>query len=106
MFTALLSENCKALCPLLASLTDTDLDYAASDLTQAINKAFNRSAKHTLGQNTSYLQQNKDYSKAVKANKIEQTPTTTQNLRYIVCKAKKQFQETKLDTVQNIKDVY
>jgi len=55
VFTALLSKNYKAFCPLLASLIAIDLDQAASDLIQAISKAFNRSAKHILRQNISYL---------------------------------------------------
>ena len=55
VFTALLSKNCKALCPFLASFIATDLDQAASDFIQAINKAFNRSTKHILRQNISYL---------------------------------------------------
>jgi ribonuclease HI len=106
VFTALLSENCKALCPLPASPTDTDLDQAASDLTQAISKAFNGSAKRTSGQNTGYPWWNKDCLEAVKANRIERTPTTTRNLRNTVRKAKRQFWAKKLDTVQDIKDVF
>jgi len=106
VFTALLSANCNALCPLPASPTDADLDQAASDLTQAISKAYNGSAKRTLGRNTGYPWWNKDCLEAVKANRIERTPTTTRNLRYTVRKAKKQFWEAKLDTVQDIKDVY
>jgi hypothetical protein len=103
---ALLSENCKALCPLPASPAAIDLDQAASDLTQAISKAFNGSAKRTLGQNTGYPWWNKDCSDAVKAHRSSQSPTTARNLRNIVRKAKKQYWEKKLDTVQEIKDVF
>src|SRR5271165_1044939 len=106
LFTALLSENCKALCPLPTSPSTTDLDLAASNLTQAISKAFNGSAKRTLGQNTGYPWWNKDCTDAAKANRSLQSPTTARNLRNIVRKAKKQFWEKKLDTVKEIKDVY
>src|SRR5271165_460571 len=106
LFTALLSENCKALCPLPTSPTAIDLDQAASDLTQAISKAFNGSAKRTLGQNTGNPWWNKDCLEAVKAHKSAQSPTTARNLRNTVRKAKKQFWEKKLDTVQEIKDVF
>jgi len=106
VFTALLSENCKALSPLPTSPTGADLDQAASNLTQAISKAFNGSAKRTSGQNTGYPWWNKDCLEAVKANRIERTPTTTRNLRNTVRKAKRQFWAKELDTVQDIKDVF
>src|SRR5438045_1509558 len=106
LFTALLEENCKALSPLPTTPSIADLDQAAINLSQAISKALNGSAKRTLGQNTGYPWWNKDCTAAIKENRSLQTPISACHLRDTVRKAKRQYWEKKLDSAQEIKDVF
>jgi len=106
LFTALLEENCKTLSSLPASPTSIDLDQAATDLTQAISKALNGSAKRSLGQNTGYPWWDKDCTDAVRENRTSRTDITARALRNTVRKAKRKYWESKLDIIQEIKDIY
>ena len=65
LFTSLLISICDSLWPLTEAPTDLELDEAASNISVAVSKAFNRAARRSLGQRTGQPWWNEDCKAAV-----------------------------------------
>ena len=106
LFTALLQPNLCALPRLTGLSTTEDLDNAASGLTEAVSRAFNGSAKRSLGQNTGYPWWDESCKAAAYRHRSARSDATARILRNTVRKAKRQYWRDRLDSVKDITDVY
>jgi hypothetical protein len=77
--------------PLTDAPSIEELDFAATSLTEAVSKAFSRSAIRTTGQNTGQPWWDSDCKTAAQENRRERSDESARNLRNTVRKAKSKY---------------
>jgi ribonuclease HI len=104
------TDELQAILALSLPLTDApsmeELDLAATSLTEAVGKAFSRSATRTTGQNTGQPWWDSECKTAARENRKERSDESARNLRNTVRKAKSKYWAHKLDSVTDIRDVF
>jgi hypothetical protein len=106
IFTDELRATLALSLPLTDAPSTEELDFAAMSLTEAVSKAFSRSATRTTGQNTGQPWWDSECKTAAQENRKERSDESARNLRNTVRKAKSKYWADKLDSVTDIRDVF